>query len=111
MYCVELFIIGIFLTICISGSPADMKAVLGACLSGFILGCFMFGEDKQLHSRIFFVFAILGCIMLLVFSGYGFYSKDKSKILDPMVQDKDKIMMTYFTEAQTYSNLSKDFTS
>jgi len=93
MYCAELFIMSIFLTICISGSPADMKAILGACLSGFILGCFMFGEDKQLHSKIFFVFAILGCIMLLGLSTYGFYSKDNSKILDPKISEKDKVMM------------------
>lgn len=56
-----------------ANTPADMFAMLGAGLAGFILGMCLFGDDGQLHSQIFMGFAITGFVLLFSLSSYGFY--------------------------------------
>mmetsp|Transcript_5856 Transcript_5856/g.12332 ORF Transcript_5856/g.12332 Transcript_5856/m.12332 type:complete len:91 (+) Transcript_5856:549-821(+) len=79
----EIVFFSIFLAVCISGTPADVNSCIGACLAGFILGCFILGEDKQLHSKIFFWFAIIGAILLISLTSWGFVKKTGSMEKNP----------------------------
>jgi len=82
----EIIFFSVFLAVCVAGTPTDSNACIGAALAGFILGCFVLGEDKQLHSRIFFWFSIVGLILLASLTSYGLYQQSaaaKIKQTDP----------------------------
>jgi len=108
----EIIFFSIFIGVCVSGTPSDINALIGAALAGFILGCFVLGEDKQLHSRIFFWFAIVGLLLLGSLTTWGLAKQSANgKVRQNNPDTLNKVLNQYFSEAQTYSNLTKDFTS
>jgi len=74
----EIVFFSVFLAVCVSGTPTDTSACIGSALAGFILGCFVLGEDKQLHSRIFFWFSIVGLLLLASMTSYGIFQQSSA---------------------------------
>lgn len=88
----ELVFFSLFIAVCVAGTPSDVNGLLGAALVGFVLGCFILGEDGQLHSKIFFWFAVLGALLMICLTNYGVI-KNMNKVSTPVdFKTKDKIM-------------------